>query len=184
MPPVYVGCVASPESYAWAGRNGFHVMVSPFLLDSTARQRGYLNMYRDALAAAGHNPANFEVVANYHLALVVHERDIPGADQYFYNYMGFVQQTAAPRRLDRAAYASYGAGGAMARDVDEMRATRTIMGTPAQCVARMGDLARACGITGWMLHINYGGVPHERVVEQMHLLRESVVPSLVEGHGG
>jgi len=49
-PPVYVGCVASPESYVWAGRNGYHVIVAPFLLDSTERQREYLDRYREALA--------------------------------------------------------------------------------------------------------------------------------------
>lgn len=177
-PPVFVGCVASPESYEWAGRHGCNVVVSPFLLDSTERQRHYLDLYRESLQAAGFDPRGFRVLANYHLALVARERDLPGADQYFYNYLRFVQNTNRARNLDATAFAAYRPGQGLYRDVEEMRRSRTVIGTVGQCVERIGELSRECGgLDGWMFHLNYGGVPLERVEEQLHLLRGEVLPA-------
>lgn len=177
MPPVYVACVASPESYEWAGRNGFHVMTSPFLLESTELQRQYLNRYRGALSANGHDPAQFEVLANYHLYVVDSASDAAQADQYLYNYMAFLALAAKSERLNAAAYSHYRPGEGILKDVADMRAKRTIIGTPRQCIERMGELADACGLTGWMFHLNYGRVPHERVIEEMNLMAREVAPA-------
>ena len=172
-PPVYVGCVASPESYVWAGQHGYHVIVSPFLLDSTERQRTYLDLYRDALEKSGRDPAAFQVLANYHLAILNQADPADSHDEYFYRYLAFVAETSAKGKLDPSAYAAYRPGSGMFRDVEEMRRHRTVIGTTQQCVDRMGTLARECGLDGWMFHVNYGGIPHERVAEQMHRLREA-----------
>ncbi|MGE5594820.1 MAG: LLM class flavin-dependent oxidoreductase [Hyphomicrobiales bacterium] len=180
-PPVYVACVLSPASYEWAGRNGYHVMVSPFLLDSTARQREYLDRYRQSLAAHGHDPAEYQVLANYHLAVSRDPADLGRADGYFYTYLDFLHRSARPRRLDQVDYAYYKPGKGIYSDLDEMRRTRSVMGSPAQCVEKLHELAEACGLTGWMFHLNYGGVPYERVVEQLQLLRAEVLPAFGRG---
>ncbi|MEO6043458.1 MAG: LLM class flavin-dependent oxidoreductase [Tepidiformaceae bacterium] len=176
-PPVFVGCVASPESYTWAGENGYNVIVAPFLLDSTDRQAAYLDRYRQALAQAGHDPTRFQVIANYHLAVADDERLLVAADQYFFNYLDFLARTSNPRRLDQNDYNAYQRGGGLYADIQEMREERTVMGTPDRCVNRIGALSEACGLTGWMFHINYGGVPEERVIEQLQLLKGSVIPA-------
>lgn len=177
-PPVYVACVATPESYDWAGRHGFHVMVSPWLLDSTDRQREYLDRYRAALAAAGHDPARFEVLANYHLAIVERPDQQGPADEHFFRYVEFLRNLAAPRKLDRQAYANYAPGRGTGGDVHEMRRERCVIGSAAACVDRMRSLAASCGFTGWMLHVNYGAAPEGWVIEQMHALKELVAPAL------
>ena len=66
----------------------------------------------------------------------------------------------------------------MSRDVEDMRRHRTVIGTPDQCIERMSELAEACGLTGWMFEISYGGVPYERVTEQMQLFAAEVMPRL------
>lgn len=177
MPPVYAACVASPESYEWAGRNGFHVMTSPFLLESTAKQRQYLDLYRETLARHGHDPARFQVLGNYHLYIVEREDELPHADQYLFNYLAFLASTAQMSKLDRASYRQYAADGAMLKDVQQMRAERTIIGTPQQCIERIGELADACGLTGWMFHLNYGQVPATRVIDELHLFARDVMPA-------
>jgi alkanesulfonate monooxygenase SsuD/methylene tetrahydromethanopterin reductase-like flavin-dependent oxidoreductase (luciferase family) len=176
-PPVFVGCVASPESYVWAGENGYNVIVAPFLLDSTERQAEYLERYRCALQAAGHDPVNFQVVANYHLAIATSDAQLNDADTYFYRYLDFLARTSNPRRLDVAGYRSYQRGGGLYADLHEMREKRSVMGTPQECIDRIGELSKACGLTGWMFHINYGGVPEDRVVEELHVLKERVIPA-------
>jgi alkanesulfonate monooxygenase SsuD/methylene tetrahydromethanopterin reductase-like flavin-dependent oxidoreductase (luciferase family) len=65
----------------------------------------------------------------------------------------------------------------MFMDVAEMRAKRTIIGTPAQCRERIAELAEACGLTGWMFHLNYGKVPAERVLDEMEIFAHEVMPA-------
>jgi len=55
-----------------------------------------------------------------------------------------------------------------------------VIGTAAQCIDRIGELSKACGIDGWMFHINYGGVPEERVMEELQLLKADVMPAFVK----
>ncbi|MEX2081339.1 MAG: LLM class flavin-dependent oxidoreductase [Dehalococcoidia bacterium] len=176
LPPVYVGCVASPESYIWAGENGFNVMVAPFLLDSTERQREYLDLYRSTLEKNGFDLARHQVIANYHLALFTDEAARENADQYFFNYLKFLHTSNRAASLDAEGYSHYRPGTGIYNDVQEMRRSRTVIGNTQECIDKIGELAEACGLSGWMFHINYGGQPHERVVEQMHLLRSDIVP--------
>ena len=177
-PPVYVACVLSPESYVWAGAQGLNVMVSPFLLDSTGRQRSYLDMYRQSLADNGFDPHEYQVLANYHLAVASTANDLAEADASFYRYLEFLHRSARPRRLDKTDYAYYQPGTGIYDDLEEMRRSRSVMGTPAECVARMAELAEACGLDGWMFHLNYGAVREERVVAQLHALKADVLPAL------
>jgi alkanesulfonate monooxygenase SsuD/methylene tetrahydromethanopterin reductase-like flavin-dependent oxidoreductase (luciferase family) len=175
-PPIYVAAIATPESYVWAGANGFHIMTSPFLLDSTERQRKYLDMYRQALDKAGHDPAAFEVLGNYHLCIVEREEMLGSLDQYIFRYLKFVEgYSRGITRVDPVQYAAWVSG--LSTDVTEMRERRAVVGTPQQCIDRIGELSEACGLTGWMFHVNYGGTPHGRVIDQMELFAREVVPS-------
>lgn len=175
LPPTFVGCIATPESYQWAGANGMHLIVAPFLLKSTEQQCELLDLYRESLAAAGYDPADFQIVANYHLAIVSREDQLSGADQYIFRYLEFLDQTDANQKavLDKQQYGAYEA---LERDAQQLREHRAVVGTPQQCIDRIGELGEACGLSNWMFHINYGGVPHERVIEQMHLFAEEVMP--------
>lgn len=178
MPPVFVACIATPDSYRWAGEHGCHLMVAPFLLKSTAQQAEYLALYREALAKAGHDPSEFQVLGNYHLALVEDERQSAEVDGHIFRYLDFLNsiQTNQKQHLDSKEYAAYESGETLWKDAQELRDNRAVVGTPQQCVEKIGELSEACGLTGWMFHINYGGAPHERVIDQMHLFAEEVMP--------
>lgn len=193
MPPIYVAAVATPETYRWAGRNGYHLMLAPFLLDSTERQRSYVELYHEELMKAGHDPSEFEVLGIYHLSIVAHEDQLEGADEHFYRYLKYIRgvgqdawahalrlrgSDASSRGLTGEANRYYQPGEGMAADIEEMRAQRTVIGTPEQCVERMAELAAGCGLNGWMFELSYGGVPYERVTEQLHLFAEEVIPQL------
>ena len=182
-PPTYVACIATPESYEWAGTHGCHLMVAPFLLASTDQQCKLLDMYREALAAAGYDPAEFQVLGNYHLAIAESEQAVSDSDQYLFRYLDFLNHVNANQRasLDSSQYGAYENSEVLWRDAMELREHRAVLGTPQQCIERIGQLAEACGLTGWMFHINYGGVPHEQVVDEMHLFAEEVRPQFTRG---
>ena len=161
-----------------------HLIVAPFLLKSTEQQRELLDIYRDALAEAGYEPASYQVIANYHLALVSSEGELRDAEQYLFRYLDFLADAESKQKsyLDKQQYAAYAPAEARSRDVEDVRAHCAVVGTAQQCIDRIAELAEACGLSGWMFHINYGGVPHERVIEQMHLFAEDVMPTFASPH--
>ena len=157
-------------------------MVAPFLLKSTAQQKEYLDLYRDALAKAGHDPNKFHILGNYHLAIVEDSRQSKQVDGHIFQYLNFLNaiQTNQKQHLDSKQYAAYESGETLWKDAQELRDNRAVVGTPQQCIDRIGELSEACGLSGWMFHINYGGVPHERVIDQMHMFAEEVMPKFKE----
>lgn len=183
-PPVFVACIATPESYQRAGESGCHLMVAPFLLKSTEQQCEYLDLYRESLAKAGHDPSQFQVLGNYHLAIAESEQVITDMDSYIYRYLDFIEGLNAKQNnaLDKQQYAAYRSGETLWHSACELRNTRAVVGTPQQCIDRIGELAERCDLTGWMFHVNYGGVPHERVIEQMHMFADRVMPEFFGSH--
>jgi len=65
-PTVWMGATSTPESFEFAGRRGFHLMLIPFLheLDEL---REMVEIYLNARQSAGHDPATARVVAMYHV---------------------------------------------------------------------------------------------------------------------
>jgi predicted O-methyltransferase YrrM len=157
-------------------------MVAPFLLKSTAQQCEYLDLYREALSQAGHDPREFQVLGNYHLAVAENGRQLADVDRHIFRYLDFLKALDAGQKqhLDRRQYLAYATGEALWKDAQELRDNRAVVGTPEQCTDKIGELSQACGLTGWMFHINYGGVSHQRVIDQMHLLAEEVMPRFQE----
>lgn len=62
-PPLWVAALATPESFARAGRKGYHIMAIPFAGGEMAR---LLRTYRQAWAEAGH-PGKGKVMLALHM---------------------------------------------------------------------------------------------------------------------
>jgi alkanesulfonate monooxygenase SsuD/methylene tetrahydromethanopterin reductase-like flavin-dependent oxidoreductase (luciferase family) len=65
-PTVWMGATSTAESFEFAGRSGFHLMLIPFLheLDEL---REMVEIYMNARRAAGHDPKTARVIAMYHI---------------------------------------------------------------------------------------------------------------------
>jgi len=65
-PTVWMGATSTAESFEFAGRSGFHLMLIPFLheLDEL---RSMVEVYMKARQAAGHDLATARVIAMYHI---------------------------------------------------------------------------------------------------------------------
>ena len=62
-PPLWVAALATPESFARAGRRGYHIMAIPFAGDKMAE---LLHTYRQAWTEAGH-PGKGQVMLAFHM---------------------------------------------------------------------------------------------------------------------
>jgi natural product biosynthesis luciferase-like monooxygenase protein len=65
-PSLWMGATSTSESFEFAGRSGFHLMLIPFLheIDELGTM---VQAYKKARQAGGHDPATARVIAMYHI---------------------------------------------------------------------------------------------------------------------
>src|SRR5215467_3616751 len=78
-PPIWVASVASVESFIWAGRRGYNVMIVPYV-GGIEKVRGMVCAYREAWREAGHAPGREQIQTSLHCYLAeTHTEAIEGA---------------------------------------------------------------------------------------------------------
>jgi natural product biosynthesis luciferase-like monooxygenase protein len=65
-PAVWMGATSTAESFEFAGRSGFHMMLIPFLHEID-ELRAMVELYFKARHAAGYDPESARVIAMYHI---------------------------------------------------------------------------------------------------------------------
>jgi alkanesulfonate monooxygenase SsuD/methylene tetrahydromethanopterin reductase-like flavin-dependent oxidoreductase (luciferase family) len=82
------------------------------------------------------------------------------------------------------AYADWGLDKPMPKEerlvvpYEELVRDRFIIGTPEQCRAEMERYERALGVNHFLLRLQWPGMPHRLVLDQIALIGESLVPAL------
>jgi alkanesulfonate monooxygenase SsuD/methylene tetrahydromethanopterin reductase-like flavin-dependent oxidoreductase (luciferase family) len=97
-PTVWMGATSTAESFEFAGRSGFHLMLIPFLHEID-ELRSMVEIYLNARQAAGHDPSAARVIAMYHI------------------YVG--KSSAEARATAEPALAAYHAAAAEARNLTQ-----------------------------------------------------------------
>lgn len=65
-PPLWVAAATTPETFQWAGRQGFHLMVAPLLTTRLEELSEKIELYERARAEAGHSSRG-EILVNVHV---------------------------------------------------------------------------------------------------------------------
>lgn len=182
-PPVWVAAIRTEETYRWAGRNGFHLMTAPFFFPDHREQQALLDVYRQALADAGHDPATRHVLAVYHLYCGADDADVEAvADPALHRYQAFTTATDQRRDAyrDPKDYAAWQGFFENRKTItlDQMKATRAVIGTPGECVDRISMIAERYGVTYLSFEVNYGSLPTAKVVESLERFAAEVVPKV------
>ena len=182
-PPVWVAAVRTEATYRWAGLNGFHLMTAPFFFTDHREQQALLDVYREALVEAGHDPASREVLAVYHLYCGESEPTCATvADPALRRYQAFTTATDLSRDAyrdpkDYAAWKGFFENRGTIT-LEQMKATRAVIGTPAECLDRIAMISERYGVTYLAFEVNYGSLPHAKVVESMERFAADVMPKL------
>jgi natural product biosynthesis luciferase-like monooxygenase protein len=98
FPTVWMGATSTAESFEFAGRSGFHMMLIPFLHEID-ELREMVELYFSARSAAGYDPKTARVIAMYHI------------------YVG--ENSAEARATAEPALAAYHAAAAEARNLTQ-----------------------------------------------------------------
>jgi natural product biosynthesis luciferase-like monooxygenase protein len=177
-PPIWVGASRSDDTYRWAGENGFHLMTLPYLYEPAEMQEA-LGHYREALLAAGHDPATREVLGKFHVyvaesnAAAVREAE-PYLERYEASAASVIRRpshqvpSSAKRTRDRDYFAA------------QIAAGNIIAGDPDRCVEVIRHWRDTLGLTALSGTFHFGGLPQELALRSIRLFAERVMPAFRE----
>jgi alkanesulfonate monooxygenase SsuD/methylene tetrahydromethanopterin reductase-like flavin-dependent oxidoreductase (luciferase family) len=179
-PPIFIAAVRTTETYRWAGENGFSLLTAPFFFPDHNDQLALLSVWRDAMWANDHDPTAKEIMAVYHMYCAETDAEVAIADAALARYQAFTKATDLSRQAyrDPVAYREW-QGFFENREsitLDQMKATRAVIGRPGECIEKVAMLSERFGLTQIAFEVNYGALPHELVMKSLRLFAETVMP--------
>jgi natural product biosynthesis luciferase-like monooxygenase protein len=167
-PPVWVGASRTPDTFAWAGRRGFNLMVLPYMMPPADLQER-LEIYRVAAHEAGHDPDQLEIMGKFHVfvadpAQEARELARPAYDNY--------QRLAGAR-------SSHGPRTYWRDDSDwdkHLADCRVIGGTPAECIERIDYWQQTLKLTHIGGTFHFGGLDQLATMRSLELFAREVAP--------
>jgi probable LLM family oxidoreductase len=168
--PIWVGVGGSPESMVRAGTRGLPVALA-IIGGDPARFRVLAELFRRALASAGHDPAAVPLAVHAHG--YIGEDSEQAANQYYPSY------AVAMSRIGR----ERGWGPMTRQQFDLMRspAGSLVLGTAREVADKILLWKEILGIQRFMLHVSVGTLPHDRVLKTIELLGTAVAPLVNRG---
>lgn len=168
--PIWVGVGGNHASVIRAGTLGLPMALA-IIGGQPERFAGFANLYRRALAQAGHDPMSVPLAVHGH-GFVGADTD-QAADDYFPSYAQAMTALGRERGWPPMTRIQY----------DAMRSPggSLVLGDPESVAAKILHWRELLGIERFMLHIGVGTLPHDRVLNSIELLGTEVAPLVRQG---
>ena len=170
-PKFWVGCARSEDSFRWAGKHGFNLMTLPYLYREPHLLPGLVKIYRSALAEAGRDFTQTEVLGKFHIYVSSSlDKAIEEASPYLANYFD-VHKAADPDRQEQGLLTQ--------RDArTQLSEGFVIAGDPDRCVNTIERWREEVGLTTISGTFHFGGMPQEMAMKNIRLFADKVMPRL------
>jgi len=177
-PRLTLGAVMSRESFEFAGRNGLNLMVVPYVAPSEYTKAN-IEIYRDSLAGAGHDPAQFNVMAHcfyYGDTDPGVAKEVPRVAMQ--NYLTAFRDalTGESFSKDYPGYEGLVRQIESLMDYELMYGERTLYAHPDKFHRKVEELA-AIGVTELALSVNMPGIPHAKTMKSLEFLGAELMPN-------
>ena len=166
-PPIWVGATRTPESFQWAGQNGFHLMTLPYMFDPSDLAP-LINVYRAGLAEGGHDPAAHFIEGKFHAYVAATDAAAREALPYLLNYRRLVDARDPTRIQSRAGSYDYEA---------QVASGNIIFGSPDHCIEIIQRWRDLLGLTALSATFHFGGMPQEMTLESIGRFATEVMPA-------
>jgi len=178
LPPIFVACIFTPESFEWTGRKGHNLMIVPYAVPHPQTLVDNLCTFRCARSAAGF-ASEPEILAVYHFYCGESPdkaREEPRAAMLRYLATAAEANREAAYSEQYRRYARLREGLSAMMDYEGMLyPERVIFGDPEQCLKRIRQL-EAMGVTQLGLLADFGGLGRERVIASLERFARHVMP--------
>ena len=176
LPPVYVACIFTEESFEWTGKMGYNLMTVPYAAPDPEFLVGRINVFRNARRAQGYQTEP-EVLGVYHF--YCGETPEQAKEEPREAMLRYVQSVvgANPEPAYSSQYKMYkGLSQAFqGLNYDYLYPHKVIFGDPDQCVERIKQILNF-GMTNVSLLINFGGLEHAKIMASFDRFAKYVMP--------
>jgi probable LLM family oxidoreductase len=165
--PVWIAVGGTPESVVRAGTLGLPLALA-IIGGAPARFAPLVDLYRDAAAAAGHDPAALPVSVNSHA--YVAETSQRAAAEYYPGYAAMMTRIGRERGWPP-----------MTREhFDALRSPEgaLLVGSPAEVAEKILRQREIFGHDRVLLQMSVGTMPHVQVLRAIELLGAEVAPAV------
>ena len=180
-PPLFVAAFRTADSFLWAGREGHHIMISPFYL-RPAELGEMVRRYRKEYAAAGHTPGR-EVV-NINFRLFARKSDREAREQARPYVQHYIEMLLLPLRAWKGrATAQYPGYEAFVSQVEsfpyDAMVEQSFIGSPEAIARRIEYFTEICGGEIYpSVDFNFGLMDEAEARESLTLFAREVMPKL------
>jgi alkanesulfonate monooxygenase SsuD/methylene tetrahydromethanopterin reductase-like flavin-dependent oxidoreductase (luciferase family) len=180
-PPIWVAATFNPDSFEWAGRNGYNLMMVPYV--SSHHEVGKLvQLYRRAWRDAGHPPGQEKIQLSYHCYVAEDgERARREARPHFEHSLGKMIEaaqtwTSSPRSGQYPGYEDL-ADRVSGHNFDELVSdVKLFVGDPDEVAKQIHLIQRYYGDVEPSLQFNFGAMPLDQARRSLELFANEVMP--------
>ena len=179
-PPILVAAVGTPSSFEWAGRQGFGLMVVPYISRFESLQAN-LRLYREAFAAANPERPVPRVQMSFHLHVADSDaRAVAEASGPMALYVSLFKESAS--RWQGRSSADYPGYAEVIRELDSMtmerilREGRAFVGSPETVEQQIRSAVELFGEIEPSLSILWGNLSFEQAEASLKLVGSAVMP--------
>jgi natural product biosynthesis luciferase-like monooxygenase protein len=179
-PPIWIAAVATKESFIWAGRRGYHIMIVPFA-SNLDLVRELVQSYRDAWREAGHPPGAEQIQSSLHCYIAeTHPKAIEGFKRPVERYVEVFSE--AVRSWEGQASSQYAGYEKLVEAIGALTPEKMIdshtalVGTPAEVIEQIEFNRKLIGEHEPSMQINFGGTSEREAFRTLELFASAVMP--------
>ena len=180
-PPIYASGVVTPESYIWAGRNGFHLSTG-FFVPNQEMVRNGIQLYLKTLKENGHDPVTRDISGVFQMYCGdSNEEAHRNGGQHVLNYYKFFGSLDQRSPHTSRSFEHYQGGvsrlfaGVTYDDLDKRNLI--MIGDPENLIQRIKWTQEYFGPNYLILEVAQGGMPHKYVMPSLERFAKYVMPA-------
>jgi natural product biosynthesis luciferase-like monooxygenase protein len=179
-PPIWIAAVATKESFIWAGRHGYHIMIVPFA-SNLELVRELVQSYRDGWREGGHPAGAEQIQSSLHCYVAeTHREAIEGFRRPVERYIEvFAEAVRSWTDKQSSQYAGYGklVDAISSLTGEKMIDSHTaLVGTPAEVIEQIEFNRDLIGEHEPSMQINFGGIGEREAFRTLELFAAQVMP--------
>lgn len=180
-PPIWIAAISSEESFIYAGKNGFNVMIVPYAGKPGALEE-YVKIYRRTWAESGHGAGKEKIqVAQFCCVAETRAKAREGYERIMKKYLEtFTDAVTSWQGKSSSQYVGYDklVAGIKASTPDSIIANNAaFVGTPDEVIDQVRRCEAAFGAIEPSMQINFGGSSDEEAFRTLNLFAEKVMPA-------
>ena len=179
-PPVWIAAVTTEESFIYAARNGFHLMIVPYA-GKPGQLREFVKLYRKVWAESGHRPGAEQVqVAQFGYLAETSAEAHAGFKRICKRYLEtFAEAVSSWQGKTSDQYPGYDklvAGILSTTPESIIEKGGAFVGTPDEVIAQVKACVETFGPIEPSMQINFGGSKDAEAMRTVELLAARVFP--------